>query len=80
MNKTLSNRAYDIGKYVAQIAMPAVGTFYAAVGSLWGFPKVTEVVGTITAADTLLGTLLVLSAIQYNKQDKETPEEPLEGE
>lgn len=80
MHKTPSNRAYDTGKYIAQIAMPAVATFYGTVGSLWGFANVTEVVGTITAADTLLGALLVLSAIQYNKQDKVAPEEPLEGE
>jgi hypothetical protein len=67
METILSNKAYDIGKYVAQVALPAVATFYAAVGALWGFPNVTEVVGTITATDTLLGALLLISGAQYNK-------------
>lgn len=76
----LSNRAYDIGKYVTTIALPAVATFYGVVGGLWGFPKILEVVGTITATDTLLGSLLVLSTAVYNKAQNEDPEEPLEGE
>lgn len=71
MKLKLSNKAYDIGKYVAQVAMPAVATFYAAVGALWGFPKVTEVVGTITAFDTLLGALLLISTAQFNKDREE---------
>lgn len=65
----LSNRAYDIGKYVTTIALPAVATFYGVVGGLWGFPKILEVVGTITATDTLLGTLLMLSAAAYNRSE-----------
>jgi NADH:ubiquinone oxidoreductase subunit 4 (subunit M) len=71
MKLKVSNKVYDIGKYIAQIAMPAVATFYAAVGVLWGLPKVTEVVGTITAFDTLLGTLLLISTTQFNKAREE---------
>lgn len=63
----LKDKVYDIGKYVAQIALPAIATFYAGLGALWGFPKTTEVVGTITLTDTLLGGLLILSTAQYNK-------------
>lgn len=67
MKLKLTNKAYDIGKYVAQIALPAIATFYAGLGALWGFSKTTEVVGTITLVDTLLGALLVISNVKYNK-------------
>lgn len=65
-----SNRAYDIGKYITTIALPAAATFYGVVGGLWGLPRVLEVVGTITAIDTLLGTLLMLSTAAYNKSEE----------
>lgn len=76
----LRNRAYDIGKYVAQVALPAIATFYAGVAALWGFPKTTEVVGTITLADTLLGGLLLLSTAQYNQARARRLDELVRGE
>lgn len=70
MKVKLSNKAYDVGRYVAQVALPATATLYAAVGGLWGLGKVTEVVGTITAVDTFLGALLLLSGAQYQKEQR----------
>lgn len=64
-----SNRAYDILKWVAQVALPALALFYIAVAPFWGFPKQEEVAGTIVAFDLLLGTLLGLSTRQYNNSD-----------
>lgn len=63
----LDNRIYDILKYVAQVGLPALGTFYFALSGIWGFPYGEEVVGTITAIDTFLGTLLMISNVQYNR-------------
>ena len=63
-----SNKVYDILKFVAQILLPALGTLYFAVGSIWGFPYVEQIVGTITAVDTFLGALLGISTYQYNKE------------
>ena len=53
----LSNKSYDILKYIAQIVLPAAGTLYFALAQLWNLPHPTEVVGTITAVDTFLGAL-----------------------
>ena len=64
----LSNKVYDILKFIAQILLPALGTLYFAVGSIWGFPYVEQIVGTITAVDTFLGALLGISTYQYNKE------------
>ena len=63
----LSDRWYTILKYVAQIFLPALGTLYFALGSIWGWPCVEQVVGTITAVDAFLGALLGISTYQYNK-------------
>lgn len=60
-----SNKAYDFLKFVAQIALPALGTFYATAGATWEFPKTEEVVGTIIAFDLFLGALLGFSNAKY---------------
>ena len=54
----LSNKMYDILKWVAQYLLPALGTLYFALAGIWGFPYGEEVVGTITAIDAFLGVLL----------------------
>ena len=66
----LSNKAYDVLKFMAQIVLPALGTLYFALASIWGFPYGEQIVGTITAVDAFLGALLGISTVQYNK-DKE---------
>lgn len=63
----LSNRTYDILKYIAQIVLPAIGTLYFALSSIWGLPYGEQIVGTITAVDAFLGALLGLSTAQWKK-------------
>lgn len=63
----LSNKTYDILKWVAQILIPALGTLYFALSKIWGFPFATEIVGTLAAVDTFLGTILGISTSNYNK-------------
>lgn len=66
----MSNKVYDVLKYIAQIVLPALGTLYFALASLWGFPYAEQIVGSITAVDTFLGALLMLSSVQYHKEQK----------
>lgn len=63
----MSNRLYDCLKYIAQIALPAIGALYFALSQIWGLPYGEEVVGTITALDCFLGALLGISTAIYNK-------------
>ena len=65
----LSNKTYDILKWVAQLLLPALGTLYFALAGIWGFPYGEQVVGTITAIDTFLGVILGISTAQYNKDN-----------
>lgn len=64
----LSNKTYDILKWIAQILLPAVGTLIFALSKIWGFNYATEIVGTISAIDVFLGALLGISSVNYNKQ------------
>ena len=63
----LSNKTYDVMKWVAQYLLPAAGTLYFALAGIWGLPYGEQIVGTITAVDTFIGVLLGLSTIRYNK-------------
>ena len=65
----MSNKLYDILKYVAQIVLPAVATFVIAVFNIWGIPYGEAIGGTIMALDTLLGTVLMISTSNYNKKE-----------
>lgn len=67
----MSNKLYDVLKWIAQILLPAVGTLYFALAGIWGFPYAEAVVGTITAVDTFLGVLLGISTLNYNKNKEE---------
>lgn len=66
----MNNKVYDILKWIALVVLPAFCMFYSTIGDIWGFPKVVEVVGTITAFDTFLGVLLGVSSTQYNKNNQ----------
>ena len=63
----MKNKTYDVLKYIAQIVLPATGTLYFALASIWGLPYGEQIVGTITAVDTFLGALLMISTKNYNK-------------
>lgn len=70
----LSNRAYDILKWVVMIAIPALTTAYVGLAAVWGWPYATEVAKTSAVLCTLLGALLGISTAEYNRHD-EPPEE-----
>lgn len=61
----MSNKTYDVLKYIAMIVLPAVGTLYFALANIWSLPYGEEIVGTITAVDAFLGALLGISSANY---------------
>lgn len=64
----MSNKVYDILKWIALIFLPAVGTLYFALASIWGLPFAEQIVGTVTAFDTFLGVILGISSMRYNDE------------
>ena len=75
----MSNKVYDILKFVAQIVLPALATLYLALSAIWGLPYGEAIAGTIMAIDTFLGTILGVSTKKYNKRIEDgkenTPDE-----
>jgi hypothetical protein len=64
-----SNKWYNILKYVAIVALPALATFVLALFLLLGLDGGATIAGVITLTDTLLGTLLGISTKNYNRDD-----------
>jgi hypothetical protein len=68
MKILLSNKTYDILKWVCLIALPAVSAFYGVIAKIWGLPFEHEIVLTIDAVGVLIGSLIGISTAQYNKK------------
>ncbi len=64
----MSNETYDALKWVALYLLPALATLYAALAGLWGLPYGEAIVGTISALDVFLASLLKISTDNYNKE------------
>lgn len=68
----LSNKTYDVLKWITLIALPALITFYGVVGATCNIPYTQEVLTIGVAFDTMLGTMLGISTSKYNKTDDDT--------
>ena len=77
----ISDKFYDVLKWIAMYFLPAAGTLYFALAGIWNFPYGEEIVGTITAVDTFLGVLLGIASATYHKaeQDEAKADEDAEG-
>lgn len=70
----MSNKTYDILKYVCQVVFPAVIFLWATISAIWGFPLADEVEKTITAVmvfmEMLLGLTVSRASANYKKATK----------
>lgn len=66
-----NNKTYDIMKWVATVALPALVTLILAIGQIWNLSTWTVPIGaTVAAIATFFAALLGVSSIKY-KQVKE---------
>ena len=63
----LTNKVYDVLKWLVLVAIPAATTLYVAIAAIWGFPYADEVAKTSAAICVFLGAILGVSTAQYNK-------------
>lgn len=65
----ISNKTYDILKYIGQIFLPALAVLVVALGSpdALNFPYADKISVVIMAIDAFLNTLLQISSTQYYK-------------
>lgn len=64
----MSNKMYDILKWIALIAFPAVIALYTTLSGVWGWPYGEQVTGTLAALEVFLGAILQVSSTTYKKQ------------
>lgn len=64
----MSNKMYDVLKWVALIVLPAIAILYESLAGIWGLPFAEQIPATITAVDLFLGVLLGVSSATYNKK------------
>lgn len=67
----MSNKTYDILKWIAQYLLPALGTLYFALARIWGLPYGEQIVGTVAALDTFLGVILGISTAKWKQKNEE---------
>ena len=65
----MSNKTYDILKYIAQIALPALAVLYATLSHIWSLPFEKAIPETIMAVDLFLGALLKISSDKYEEEE-----------
>lgn len=70
----ISNKLYNILKYVCMIALPALIVFLSTLGDIWDWGWMPRIVATISAVDVLLGALLQISTNNYWKEKKANDE------
>jgi hypothetical protein len=66
----MSNKVYDVLKWVCIIVAPAICTLLVALNSLWnwGLP-IEAITGTITGIATFIGGILGISSVKYKKTE-----------
>ena len=65
----LPNKVYDILKWVAIICLPALSSFIVVLGKIWNWGDIAgSVAQTITSLAVLLGALLGISSLNYQKE------------
>ena len=66
----MNNKVYDVLKWVALVALPAIATLYTALAPVWHLPYESEIPLTITAIDACLGALIGVSGLKYQQKEQ----------
>ena len=67
----LSNKVYDVLKWVVLIFLPAAGVFYAALDGAFGWGYTETVTTVLAALAAFLGALIGVSSAEYKKDGTE---------
>lgn len=66
----MSNKTYDILKWIATVGLPALTAFWLTIGQIWSIPYTEPIGATLAAITTLACALLGIGSIQYAKKLK----------
>lgn len=64
----LSNKLFDVLKWVAILFLPALAILIRTVFAIWKIPYGEEISSTVVALQVFLGAILGVSTLNYNKE------------
>lgn len=70
----MSNKTFDFLRFLAEIGITAVGTFYKVIAEIWTLPYGEAVLATSVALSTLIGVF-----VEYQRQKHAKSKEFFEG-
>ena len=70
MNMKLNDKIYDALKWIVMVVIPALTTAYVGLSAVWGWPYAEAIAKTSAIVCTMLGALLGISTISYQKEQK----------
>ena len=65
----MSNKTYDILKYVVTIVLPALTTLWLTLASIWNLPYGEPIGATMGAITVFLGALIGVSSAKYKLKE-----------
>lgn len=68
MKTLLNDKLYEVLKWIALIVIPALGEAYVRLANVWNLPYGQQINETALVVTFLLGALIGISTVQYNKQ------------
>lgn len=66
----LNDKLYNILKWVALIALDAIGVAYKGIAEVWALPYGTEIMTTCSILSVFIGTLIGVSTYKYHKEQE----------
>jgi hypothetical protein len=66
----MSNRTYDILKWIATVVLPAITTLWLTIGHIWSIPYTEAIGATLAAVTTCVAALLGISSVKYQLEAK----------
>lgn len=63
----LSNKVYDILKWISLMVIPLLAAGLVAVSEIWGLSLAPEVLGLLSAVGSVIGAVINISAAAYNR-------------
>ena len=77
----LSNKMFDVLKWLTLVGIPALTTAYVGLADIWNWPYADQVAKTSAVICVLFGSLLGISTIQYNKEQRiQPPDDEVQAE
>lgn len=63
----LTNRQYDAIKFTTIVVLPAFGTLYFTLATIWDLPAGKQILGTLLAVEAFIGVIIGISSKQYQE-------------